>query len=91
MIVKILLFGFWAESANGRCQAIVSLTKNDFYKLCKNNFYTSEKTKSVQIYGDQIVQLSSHSMLRLNLEKFVKYVRPHVRPKEEYTELIFLK
>jgi hypothetical protein len=91
LIIKILLFGFWAESTNGRCQAIVSLTKDKFKELCKNNFYTSKETKSVKIHGDQIVHLSSNSMLRLQLQKYVKYVRPTIKPKEGYTEIIFLK
>jgi hypothetical protein len=78
LLIRILWFGFWSENANGRMQAISSMTLNQFEKLKENNYTTSAKTKSFSSHGDQIIILRTNAKLLNLLSSYIKLVRTQV-------------
>lgn len=73
---KIIFFGFYSENANGRMNAIVNMTHKDFQQLCRQRYFASNKTKSFNYHGKQIVCLGNQSDLVVQIEDYIKYLRP---------------
>jgi hypothetical protein len=92
LVIKILLFGFHSEAANGRYEAIVDMTFKDLKKLSRRNYFTSSKTKSYGTHGDQLVVVCSDSVLLEKIKKYMDIVRPQaLRRLQKGSSNVFLR
>lgn len=85
------MFGFWAENSNGRMRAVVSMTLDQYRQMCKKNYNSSSKTKSIKQHGRQLVSLCSNSELLVYLKQYVNLVRPQIKCNRSEKEYVFLK
>ena len=91
LVLKCILFGFWAENANGRMRAIISMTMKQYRQMCRDNFNSSSQTKTLKQHGRQLVSLCTNSELLVILKQYVEYVRPQIKCESNNKEYIFLK
>ena len=91
LVLKCILFGFWAENANGRMRAIISMTMKQFKQMCRDNFNSSSQTKTLKQHGRQLVSLCTNSELLVILKLYVKHVRSQTKCEENNKEYVFLK
>ena len=91
LLLKCILFGFWAENSNGRMRAVVSMTLDQYKQMCKKNYNSSSKTKSIKQHGRQLVSLCSNSELLVYLKMYVNLVRPQIKCNRNDKEYVFLK
>ena len=94
LVIRILLFGFYSENANGRMQAIVQMTIADFKHLSRRKYFTSSVTKSVAYHGKQLVCLGSNTMLLGKLREYMDIVRPQALNRSgtnDDSSLVFLQ
>ena len=91
LVLKCILFGFWAENANGRMRAIISMTMKQYRQMCRDNFNSSSQTKTLKQHGRQLVSLCTNSELLVILKQYVEYVRPQIKCERNNKEYIFLK
>ena len=91
LLLKCILFGFWAENSNGRMRAVVSMTLDQYKQMCKKNYNSSSKTKSIKQHGRQLVSLCSNSELLVYLKLYVNLVRPQIKCNKSNKEYVFLK
>lgn len=91
LILKCILFGFWAENANGRMRAIISMTMKQYKQMCRDNFNSSSQTKTLRQHGRQLVSLCTNSELLVILKLYVKHVRSQIKYEESNKKYVFLK
>ena len=91
LFLKCLLFGFWAENANGRMNAVISMTMKQYRHMCKRNFNSSSHTKTIKQHGRQLVSLCSNSDLLVYLKLYVKHVRKDIKLDHSNKKYVFLK
>ena len=92
LLLRSLLFGFYSENANGRMNAIASMTLEQYEHMCKNSYHSSSETKSLKQHGRQLVSLCSNSELLVLMKDYVKYVRPHTTSNRiDNKDYLFLK
>ena len=81
LLLRCILFGFWAENANGRMRAVISMTLDQYMHMCRKNYNSSSETKTIKQHGRQLVSLCSNSDLLVYLKMYVKFVRPQIEIK----------
>ena len=81
LLLRCILFGFWAENANGRMRAVISMTLDQYMHMCRKNYNSSSETKTIKQHGRQLVSLCSNSDLLVYLKMYVKIVRPQIEIK----------
>jgi hypothetical protein len=91
LLLKCLLFGFWAENANGRMRAVISMTLEQYEQMCRVNYNSSNQTKSLKQHGLQLVTLCSNSELLVYLKMYVRHVRSQIKCVKSDREYVFLK
>ena len=91
LVLKCILFGFWAENANGRMRAVISMNMEQYKQMCKSNYNSSSETKSLKQHGRQLVSLCSNSDLLVYLKMYVKHVRSQIKCDQSNKENVFLK
>jgi hypothetical protein len=91
LVLNCILFGFWAENANGRMKAVISMTLQQYKRMCKTNYNSSNQTKTLKQHGCQLVSLCSNSELLVFLKMYVRYIRPQIKCDLSNREYLFLK
>jgi hypothetical protein len=91
LLLKCLLFGFWAENSNGRMKAVVTMTIEQYKHMCRKNYNSSNQTKTIKQHGRQLVSLCSNSELLTYLKMYVTQVRPQILHNNNDKEYVFLK
>jgi hypothetical protein len=91
LLLRCILFGFWAENANGRMRAVISMTMEQYKHMCNKNYNSSSQTKSLKQHGRQLISLCSNSDLLVYLKMYVDFVRPQIENNIMDKDYVFLK
>ena len=91
LLLRCILFGFWAENSNGRMRAISTMTLTQYNHMCRKNYNSSSETKSIKQHGRQLVSLCTNSELLIYVKMYVKFVRPQIESNHTDKDYVFLK